>query len=338
LFGIKFIKFQPNVYALKYKNGKIVKEGAGISFFYYAPTTSLVAVPIVSVEAPFIFEEVTADFQTISVQGHVTFKVTDPQKIARLLNYTLDSNGRKYNSDDPDKLAQRIINAIRVLVKKELAVLSLREALKASEKLPQSVIREINHNAELNSLGIEILGMSILAIKSNQETARALEAQAREQILKEADDAIYQRRNAAVEQERVIKENELNTEIAIENKKRQIRETQLEAERAVQEKQHQLKEAEINFQIIQEEKRQSLVELETGNQKAVSDAKAYQIAAMMRALDGTDPLVIQALTNVGMAPNKLVALAFQELAGKADKIGQLNISPDLMKELLERSK
>jgi regulator of protease activity HflC (stomatin/prohibitin superfamily) len=137
LFGIKFIKFQPNVYALKYKNGKIVKEGAGISFFYYAPTTSLVAVPIVSVEAPFIFEEVTADFQTISVQGHVTFKVTDPQKIARLLNYTLDSNGRKYNSDDPDKLAQRIINAIRVLVKKELAVLSLREALKASEKLPQ---------------------------------------------------------------------------------------------------------------------------------------------------------------------------------------------------------
>jgi regulator of protease activity HflC (stomatin/prohibitin superfamily) len=338
LFGIKFIKFQPNVYALKYKSGKIVKEGAGISFFYYAPTTSLVAVPIVSVEAPFIFEEVTADFQTISVQGHVTFKVADPQKIARLLNYTLESNGKKYNSDDPDKLAQRIINAVRVLVKKELAAFSLRDALKASEKLPQSIIKEINHSSELNSLGIEILGMSILAIKSNQETARALEAQAREQILKEADDAIYQRRNAAVEQERVIKENELNTEIAIENKKRQIRETQLEAERAVQEKQHQLKEAEINFQIIQEERRKNLVELETENEKAVSDAKAYQIAAMMHALEGADPIVIQALTNVGMAPNKLIALAFQELAAKADKIGQLNISPDLMKELLERSK
>jgi regulator of protease activity HflC (stomatin/prohibitin superfamily) len=281
VFGIKFIKFQPNVYVLKYKNGKIVKEGAGISFFYYAPTTSLVAVPIVSVETPFIFEEVTADFQTISVQGHVTFKIADPQKIVRLLNYTLDSNGKKYNSDDPDKLAQRIINAVRVLAKKELAALSLRDALKASEKLPQSLSREIKNNSELNSLGIEILGVSILAIKSNQETARALEAQTREQILKEA---------------------------------------------------------EINFQIIQEEKRKSLVELEAENEKAVSDVKGYQIAVMMQALEGIEPAVIQALTSVGMAPDKLIALAFQELAGKADKIGQLNISPDLMKELLERSR
>ena len=41
-----------------------------------------------------------------------------------------------------------------------------------------------------------------------------------------SDEAIYARRNAAVEQERRIKESELNTEIAVEEKKRQIRETQ----------------------------------------------------------------------------------------------------------------
>lgn len=335
MFGIKFIKFQPNMYALHYKSGKIVKEGAGISFFYYAPTTSLVAVPIGSIDAPFIFEEVTADFQTISVQGEVTFRISDPKKISGLLDYTLNKN-KGYLSDDPQKLSQRVINAVRVLIKKELVKMSLREVLKSSEKLPQYVIKDLKDNLELNSLGIEILGISILAIKSNQETARALEAQAREQILKEADDAIYLRRNASVEQERTIKENELNTEIAIENKKRQIRETQLEAERSVQEKQHQLNEVEINFKITQEEKRSSLVVLEVQNEKAVSDAKAYQITAMMQALEGVNPAVIQSLVSVGMEPNKLIALAFQEIAGKAEKIGQLNISPDLMRELLER--
>ena len=51
-------------------------------------------------------------------------------------------------------------------------------------------------------------------------------------MFREADEAIYARRNSAVEQERAIKENELNTEIAVENKKRQIRETQMDAERA----------------------------------------------------------------------------------------------------------
>ena len=72
MFGIKFIKFQPGEYVLKYKNGKVVKEGAGISFHYYAPTTSIVMVPVASSDCPFMFEEVTADFQTVSIQGQVT--------------------------------------------------------------------------------------------------------------------------------------------------------------------------------------------------------------------------------------------------------------------------
>ena len=81
---------------------------------------------------------------------------------------------------------------------------------------------------------LEIVGFSVLAVKPTPETARALEAEAREQLLKEADEAIYRRRNSAVEQERAIKENELNTENAIELKKRQIRETKMDADRACQ--------------------------------------------------------------------------------------------------------
>ena len=81
MYGIKFIKFQPNMYVLKYKHGKIVEEGYGLSFFYYAPTTSLVAIPISSIEAPFIFEESTQDFQTITIQGQVTFRIQDVKKL-----------------------------------------------------------------------------------------------------------------------------------------------------------------------------------------------------------------------------------------------------------------
>jgi hypothetical protein len=44
MFGIKFIKAEPTTYLLQYRGGQIVREGLGLSFFYYAPTTSLVAV------------------------------------------------------------------------------------------------------------------------------------------------------------------------------------------------------------------------------------------------------------------------------------------------------
>lgn len=296
------------------------------------------AVTTSSIEAPFIFEEVTGDFQNITIQGQVSYRIADPQKIARLLNFTLDADGRDYISEDPVKLSQQVINVVKVLIKNKIEEIPLKDALKSSDKLAQIINEGIKNNPEINSLGLEILGLSILAIKPNQETARALEATARERILQEADDAIYIRRNASVEQERIIKENELNTEIAVENKKKQIQETKMEAEMVVQKKMHELEQVDIEFKIAMEQKNQDLVQLSAANARVEADAKAYQISSIMKAFSGIDPAIIQTLASMEMNPDRLIALAFQELAEKADKIGQLNISPDLMKELLERSK
>jgi hypothetical protein len=213
--------------------------------------------------------------------------------------------------------------------------LPLREALRASDAVVRAVKAALAASTEINSLGLEILGLSILAIKPTPETARALEAETREKLFREADEAVYSRRNAAVEQERAIKENELNTEIAVENKKRQIRETQMEAERAVQEKQHQVQREALEANIGMEEQRKDLVTLAAENARAEADARAYGVSATMKALGSADTRILQALASTSMKPEQLIAFAFQELAGKADKIGQLNISPDLLRELLK---
>lgn len=85
MFGIKFIKVQPTTYLLQYRGGKVVREGLGLSFFYYGPTTSLVAVPVGSADVPFIFQETTADFQTVTIQGQVTYRVGDPKRLRRFM-------------------------------------------------------------------------------------------------------------------------------------------------------------------------------------------------------------------------------------------------------------
>lgn len=338
MFGFRFIKFQPHEYVLRYKSGKIVKEGAGISFNYYVRNTSIVVIPVGSCDLPFIFEEVTSDFQSVTVQGQVTFRIVDHRRIAELLNYTLDIKAKRYISDDHQRLPQRVINIVRVLTKRSLEGLQLKDAIKSSDSLAKGILNEIRKNEEISRLGIEILGLSILAILPNKETSRALEAQTREELLKKADEAIYERRNASIEQERLVKENEFNTEIAVENKKKQVRETQIEAERAVQQKQNQLKEEQVNFETTLEEKRKGLIELTVENSKAEADAKAYELSAIMKSFEGIDPTVIQSLASIGMQPNKLIALAFQGLAEKAGQIGQLNISPDLLQELIKETK
>jgi regulator of protease activity HflC (stomatin/prohibitin superfamily) len=334
MFGMRFIKVEPTDFIMQFRRGAVVREGAGLSFFYFAPTSSLVLVPVGSVDVPFIFEEVTSDFQEVTVQGQITYRVADPKKLAHLMNFSLAPHGRAYSSDDPKKLAQRLINHAAVLTRSCLKSLPLREALGRSDGLVEFLREGLRGAAEITSLGIEVLGLSILAIKPTREAARALEAEAREQMLREADEAVYARRNAAVEQERAIKENELNTEIAVENKKRQIKEAQMEAEMAVQQKQRELAEAEMAARIALEAQNQALVALATANAREEADAKAYALSAVMKALAQADPKTLQVLAGVGMAPERLIALAFKELAESAGKIGELNVSPELLRELL----
>lgn len=336
MFGLRFIKISPTTHVIQYSGGKIVREGAGISFFYYSPTTSLVAVPVGSTDEPFIFEEQTSDYQSVSLQGQITYRIAEPKKLAALMDFTLEPSGRGYASEDPEKLPQRVINLVHVLARAEIEKLSLRQALRASESLVMAIRAQLGTSVELAALGLEVLGLSLLAIRPSPETARALEAETREQLLKGADEAIFMRRNAAVEQERAIKENELNTEIAVENKKRQIREAQMDAEKSVQEKQAELERAQLETNIGLEDERKKLVALAAENARSESDTRAYGISTTMQALSSADANVLQALATSGMKPQQLIAFAFQELAAKAEKIGTLNISPDLLSELLDK--
>ncbi len=336
MFGFKFIKMQPTDYVIQYRKGKIVREGTGLSFFYFSPFSSLLCIPVGSIEAPFIFKEVTSDFQEVTIQGQIIYKVSEPMKLSKLMNFTLAPNGKEYTSEDPEKLPHRLINHAQVLTRNTLKSMTLRDILRQYDGLVTSLKEGFKNALTITSLGIEVVDLSILAIKPTPETSRALEAEAREQILKEADEAIYSRRNSAVEQERAIKENELNTEIAVENKKRQIRETQMEAEKSIQQKKREISEAEMAERIALEEKNKNLVALTTENERQEADTKAYGISAMMKAISETDPKVLQSLASVGMEPSQLVAFAFKELAENASKIGQLNISPELLRELFAK--
>jgi regulator of protease activity HflC (stomatin/prohibitin superfamily) len=331
----RYIKVPPTHYVIHYANGKVARAGAGLAFFYFTPSASIVIVPIGSADVPFIFNEISADFQPLTVQGQLAYRVSDPSKVAALLNYTVDMPG-KYVSDDPQKLPQRLVNLVQVLVRAEIQHLPLREAIHASETLATSVFAKLAQSQELPALGVEVLSFTIQGIKPVPEMSRALESEAREELMRRADQAIYDRRNAAVEQERRIKENELNTEIAIEEKKRQIRETQVEADLAVEAKEQQVRQAKIDGQINLEVERKRLVTARVENQRAEADVQAYAVEASLKPLRELEPAVLEMLSVQTADPRLMVSMAFKALAQNAGKIGHLNISPDLLETLLKK--
>jgi hypothetical protein len=318
MFGVRYFKASPTTFVQQYVNGRVQREGTGLSFFYFGPHSTLVAVPVGSTDVPFIFNETTADFQAVTIQGHLTYRVADPKRLAALLDYSVTPSGA-HISDDPDKLPQRISYAAQTGLRAEVQARPLRANLLEAEAIAQRVQAALLASPALAALGVELLGFAILAIKPVPETAKALEAEARERLLREADDAIYLRRNNAVDQERKIRENELNTEVAVQAKERQIEETKLAG------------------QIALEEQRRELVATEAANRKTRADAEAYAVEATLKPLTALDPKSLQVLAARSVDPRLLVAMAFQEIAANATKVGNLNISPELLDTLLHKN-
>lgn len=336
MFGIKHIKFDSMTYVFHFKNGAIKREGRGLSFFFNSFNSSIVAIPMGSNDLPFIFNESTKDYQTISIQGQISYKINKPKILADVLDFTIDEKGR-FKKNDIEKLNQRIINVAQTSTSSYIHDIELKEAIRSAKNIEKRILSGLQVSPAIEMLGIQILGANILAVTATPEMSRALETETREKLQQEADHAIYERRNFAVEQERIIKETELNTEIAIEEKQKQITEKKMESDVIKADNDRKLREMKLEADISIENQKKLLIEQKAKNDKQEADTKGYVLDTTLAPYKNFDWKILTALNN-NTDPGFNMSLAFRELAENADKIGNLNISPELLDSLLKTNK
>lgn len=337
MLGIKYYKADSSTYVIKTSDGRVCQQGKGLSFFYNAATTSIAAIPVNVQDAPFFFNLQTADFQEVRVQGQISYRVEKPQTIAEMLNFNVKRDGRSYVSEDPLKLNDQVVRAVQSIVQSKVQAVSLRESLVLNQPMATLIREKLRQASTLDSLGIQVVDVSIAAITPSPETSRALEAEAREEILKEADDAIYARRKSAVEQERMIQEAELQTELSVQQKQQEIEESRIANEREILRGQTETERERIQGEIDTEVQRKELVLLSFENSKQEADAEAYTITARMKAYTTLPVETMKAMALTSMKPEQLMAMAFESLAENAGKIGELNITPDLFGQMVKKA-
>ena len=301
MFGIiKFFKAEPTEYIFKYAGGKVASQGQGIAFYYLTATTSIVSVPTGSVDVNFIFNEMTSNFQAVTLQGQFVYRIVNPQRATELFKFTIDPRSRGYLSDDLEKLKQRITNVIQIETRREALSRSLEETLRQSEEIAAIVSKRVREQTLLETMGVELMSLFFQAVKPTPEVAKALEAEQREHLLRTADEAIYARRAAAVGEERKIKENELKNKIALE------------------------------------EQREKLLKLEGENAQSEADfrGKASELEAQYHAR--VTELELNAYREIDA--RKLLALGIRDLGKNAAQIGNLTITSEMISSILNHTK
>ena len=99
MLPIAYFKSEPTEYILAYRNGTITHQGAGRAFWYWRPSTSITLVPVSTIDALFMLNETTGNFQSVTLQGQITYRIVEPQTIAQLLDFTIDPSTRQHRSD-----------------------------------------------------------------------------------------------------------------------------------------------------------------------------------------------------------------------------------------------
>jgi len=257
----QFFKGQPNEYVVKFVAGKAAREGVGASFLYMPSRTSIVAVPTNSVEASFAFRDLTSNFQEVVIQGQFTYRITDPNKTAALLNYVIDPRKRTYLTKDPESLPNRIVTVMQAKVHDQILSRSLEASIRDSETIAAALFEAVRAEPTLAALGVSVLTVHIQSIRPTPEVAKALEAEYRETLLRKADEAIYARRAAAVEEERKIKEKELATNVVLAQRRAEL--IDLEGQNALQEAKNKAEAAQIESQSKVEALKQELAAYQT---------------------------------------------------------------------------
>ncbi len=259
MFGISFFKGQPTDYIIKYVGGRVTKEGLGRAFYYLTRNTQIVVVPTSTQDANFVFNELTNNFQSVMLQGQFTYRIVAPAQAAAQLNFAYDPRRQAYAAKDPESLPGRIANIIQMETRRELARLTLEETLRQSQEIAGATLARIHDQALLQTLGVELTSLYFLAAKPTPEIARALEAQYRETLLRQADEAVYARRGAAVAEERKIKESERATEIALEEQRRAL--IALEGDNALREAEYRAQATEKTLAVYAEMDPRSILAL-----------------------------------------------------------------------------
>ena len=318
---LRHLRAEPASHVLGYRGGMLRREGPGRSFWFRAINTAIAEVPIDDRELPFLFHVRSADFQELTVQGVITFRVVDPQRVARRIDFAIDLDTGRWTQTPLEQLAGLVMQLAQQFVIDELVKRDVRRILADGvAPIRAHIAAGLAAEAALADLGIEVVAVRVAAVAPTSELEKALRQPTREAIQQDADEATFRRRALAVESERAIAENELQNRIELAR-----REEDLVAREGANARRR-----------AEEQAAAAMVEAQAADER---DAlAAIRRASTIDEVDGARLRIDaeRARIEAELGTDVLLALAARELAGQLGQIEHLTVTPDMLTPVLAR--
>ena len=199
------------------------------------------------------------------------------------------------------------------------AHLNIRKVLELGfDEVRNAIKAGLDADEGLGDTGLQIVSVRISAIRPTAELDKALQMPTREKIQEQSDQATFQRRAQAVENERAIAENELKNRIELAKR---------EADLINQEGANSRRQATETLEALRIE-----VDGSAELSKVQAEAKAAEIEMLENAKIDAEKARMEIYRDLPM--HVMMGLAAREFAGKLQRIDHLNLSPELFGPML----
>lgn len=295
-------------HVIRYRKGKIRQSGRGLVFWFRPETASIAELPMDDREMALFVKGRSQDFQSVAVQGTLTWHVADPELLATRVDFSIGLFTGAYQSEPIQRIETRLSGLVNQAALQYLAQAPVRALLDAGpEPLRHALEAALASDSALVDIGLSVVAIRLTNLAPSSELERALQTPTFEALQQKADEATFERRALAVDKERAIAENELanKTELARREKLLISEEAENARNRATGVAEAQL--------------------VESG-----AEAERIRTVEGARAEAERDRIAIYR----DLPPAVLLGLAARELAGKLDTIEHLNVTPDLLASIV----
>lgn len=318
---VRHLRVEPTAHIRALRRGKLVRDGAGLAFWFLPLTAAMSEIPLDDRELPLLFHARTVDFQDVTVQATVTYRIIDPALAAQRVDFAIDTDTGDWRAAPLEQLAGLLTESAQQHGLDLLARTTLAAALvDGISAVRDRMAHGLAADTRLAETGITVIAVRVVAIRPEPEVERALQTPTREQVQQEADKATFERRAMAVERERAIGENELQTKIELAR-----REEELVAQNGANErlKTHESWAADAIATEAQARREVQLAEARAQAARLVGEAEAAAETARLAAYRD-------------LSEATMLGLALKELAANLPAIDHLTLTPDLLTPVLTK--
>jgi regulator of protease activity HflC (stomatin/prohibitin superfamily) len=317
---LRHLRAETTSHILAFRRGRLTQSGRGLAFWFLPMSAAIAEVPVDDRDLQFLFHGRSRDYQDIVVQGVITYRVVDAQKLAERIDFSIDLESGAHKKQPLEQLNALLTGLAQQEGLRYVALTETRQLLvDGFDALQHRIDAALTSDEALSAIGLEVVDVRVFDLAPSAELQKALQTPTREALQQAADEATFQRRALAVEKERAIAENELHNQVELSK-----REAQLIAQQGSNAKQKATEQAAA---------RQIEVEARAENLRVESAAQANKIRTVELAKVEAEHKRLDAYRD--LPTPVMLSLAAQDVAGNLS-VEHLNITPEMFTPLITR--